>query len=98
MVYLHWNSQEGDEDVVNNQGFYIRFGHLLQIINKYIVPVEETSKQPIIEISTDPKENKMYIFPYQVSLDPRVCIISNYNEPVNSKEYYLNLELKHEGL
>ena len=33
----------------------------------------------------------MYVFPYQVSLDPRVCIVKNIKEPINSKKFYTSL-------
>jgi hypothetical protein len=33
----------------------------------------------------------MYTFPYQVSLDPRICLVKNpKTEPVNSKEYIIS--------
>ena len=92
MCYLHWNTGEDDEDLINDMGFYIRFGHLLDIINTKIVPLIKSSKKPIIKIDTDQWANKMYLFPYQVSLDPRVCIVkSGENEQISKKVYYNTL-------
>jgi hypothetical protein len=33
----------------------------------------------------------MYVFPYQVSLDPRVCIVGT-NEKLSRKIFYKNLK------
>ena len=95
MAYLHWNSGESDEDLINDQGFYIRFGHLLDILNKFIIPrIDDNTKDktPIIKIDSETSINKMYLFPYQVSLDPRVCIVNSDGEDVNTKKYYTTLK------
>ena len=92
MVYLHWNSGEDDEDKINDAGFYVRFGHLLDLINKKIIPKDSKSKSSIIKINADQWGNRMYLFPYQAAMEPRVCIFnSGKDEPVNSKIYYQTL-------
>jgi hypothetical protein len=92
MVYIHWNTGVDDEDVINDQGLYIRFGHLLDIIQSKIIPQIKSNQSPIIRIDTAANNNKMYLFPYQVSLDPRVCIVNSMDEDVNSKKYYTTLK------
>jgi len=95
IVYFNYNTQEDDEDTLNDEGFYIRFGHLLSYIQQFVIPrIEGTShplgESPIINIDSGQWSNKMYTLPFQVSLDPRVCIVHT-KEKVNSKEYYTSL-------
>ena len=95
IVYFNYNTQTDDEDVINDEGFYIRFGHLLDFLKERIIPkIEGTThplgEAPILDIDSGQWSNKMYTFPFQVSLDPRVCI-AHTQEKVNSKEYYTSL-------
>jgi len=90
-VYFSYNTLEDDEDLLNEDGFYIRFGHLLDFIRTQLLFKLKSTDTPIIQINNNTKDNKMYIFPYQVSLDPRVCIVRNDTEPINTKEYHTKL-------
>ncbi len=99
IIYLNYNTREDDEDVINDMGFYIRFGHLLDFIKERIIPRIKGSNinTPILDIDSSPLSNEMYTFPYQVSLDPRVCIVHT-EEKINTKEYYTSLPVwKKEG-
>ena len=88
VVYLNYNNEKDTE--INDSGFYMRFGHLLNFIQSYVIPKIENSETPILNIDFEWKTNKMYTFPYQVSLDPRVCII-NGGENVRNKSFFPNL-------
>jgi hypothetical protein len=91
IIYLNYNTREDDEDVVNDLGFYIRFGNLLDFIKERIIPkINTTQNNPILDIDSGQWSNEMYAFPYQVSLDPRVCIVHT-EEKINTKEYYTSL-------
>ena len=89
-LYFSYNDLENDEDVLNNEGFYIRFGHLINFIRDNIILKSKKSNEPIIEIDKDFETAKMYVFPYQVSLDPRVCIVGT-KEQISKKAFYTNL-------
>jgi hypothetical protein len=62
---------------------YLRLGALLNFIQDNILPKIDTSQTPysskpsIFKISYDTFDNIMYSLPNQISLDPRVCIVSN---------------------
>jgi hypothetical protein len=96
VVYLNYNSGVDDEDgPINDQGFYMRFAHLLKFIKQFVVPSIEYSNNngnevPMVNIDLDEWGTEMYIFPYQVSLDPRVCIV-NGEEKISEKEYFPQL-------
>jgi hypothetical protein len=85
VVYLNYNNEKDTE--INDSGFYMRFGHLLNFIQSYVVPRIENSETPILNIDFNQWTNKMYTFPYQVSLDPRVCIV-NGGENVRNKSFF----------
>jgi hypothetical protein len=89
VFYMNYNEGEDDEDAsINDAGFYMRWGHLLQYINNKIIPViKNNNKTPILKLDFDQWSNKMYTLPYQVSLDPRVCLI-NPVEDINNKKFY----------
>jgi len=92
VVYLNYNSGIDDQDLINDQGFYMRFAHLLKFIKQFVVPSIEYSDNngnevPMVDIDLDEWGTRMYIFPYQVSLDPRVCIV-NGGEKISEKEYF----------
>lgn len=89
VVYLNYNNEKDSE--INDSGFYMRFGHLLSFIQSYVVPKIENSLTPILNIDFNQWTNKMYTFPYQVSLDPRVCIV-NGGENVRNKSFFPTLK------
>jgi len=92
-IYFSYNTLIGDEDILNNDGFYVRLGHLLEFIQDNCIFKIQNSFEDSIKIDFDEESNKMYVFPYQVSLDPRVCIVStDTTEKINNKEYYKNLK------
>ena len=78
VIYLNYNDQENDIDEINPDGYYMRLGHLLEYINNNVVPkIEQPGNlQNIIAIDYGQWSNYMYIFPYQISLDPRVCVFN----------------------
>jgi len=91
VVYFSYNWGEDDEDqIIEDKGFYMRFGHLLSFLNEYIIPVVKESS-PIVKIDYNKWLTKMYTLPFQVSLDPRVCIVNASSEPVNTKKFFPNL-------
>jgi hypothetical protein len=79
VAYLNYNNGESTE--INDSGFYMRFGHLLDFIKLSVIPQISNSggggkKSPLVKIDNDQWNNKMYTLPYQISLDPRVCIVN----------------------
>jgi len=63
---------------------YLRLGALLNYVQNNILPkintsAEHTLKPPIFKINYDTFDNIMYSLPNQISLDPRVCIVTNLN-------------------
>ena len=95
-LYFSYNTLEDDEDKLNNEGFYVRFGHLIEFIKENAILKIEGSKDRIIEIDPDFENAKMYVFPYQVSLDPRVCIVGT-EEKLSKKIFYNNLPKWEDG-
>jgi hypothetical protein len=87
-VYANYNTLKSDDDLLNNEGLYVRFGHFLEFLQSQVVFKVKGTSNYLLSFDTDIKSNKMYTFPYQVSLDPRVCIVRNDKEPINSKKYY----------
>lgn len=98
VCYFNYSTGEGDSALINDSGFYMRFGHLLQFISEYVIPIiDQTAgpdgkEVPMIKIDYNQWANRMYVFSYQVSLDPRVCIVNGKPEPVNTKEFYYQLD------
>ena len=75
-------------------GYYMRFGHLLDFIRKYVIPNIHEGGKPVhkmLDIDSGVFNNPMYHFPFQVSLDPQVCIVNNIDEPVGTKHYFYQL-------
>ena len=89
ILYLNYLNGENDNNI-NDLGFYMRFGHLLDFIKQNIIPTNEQTNEKQIDIDTGQWNNFMHTFPYQVSLDPRVCIV-NSSEKVSSKLYFPEL-------
>jgi hypothetical protein len=76
----------------------MRFGHLLEFLNQYVIPAIKDTKingtqegVPIIGINNGPWDNFMYTVPYQVSLDPRVCIVKS-AEDISQKSWFQQLD------
>jgi GH24 family phage-related lysozyme (muramidase) len=91
VFFLNYNNMITDEDVVLDEGFYFRFGHIMDIINEKIITRIKSSNTPLLGIDTGQWSNYMYTFPYQVSLDPRICLVRNPpEEPINSKEFIIS--------
>jgi hypothetical protein len=93
IVYFSYNNAD-----LSDLGFYMRLGYLLEFIKSDVIPKNKDTDQPIINIDThtggdasDGLTNRMYAMPYQVSLDPRVCIV-NGRELVNTKNFYKELD------
>ena len=89
VVYFNYNNSDIDNTM--DSGYYMRLGHLLEFIQGEVIPRDSSTRKPIIRIDTTTNYTKMYTMPYQVSLDPRVCIV-NGREKVNSKEFYPELD------
>jgi hypothetical protein len=73
----------------------MRFGHLLDFIKLSVIPQISNSggggkKSPLVKIDNDQWNNKMYTLPYQISLDPRVCIVNGV-EKINTKDFFPQL-------
>jgi hypothetical protein len=91
VFFLNYNNMVTDEDVVLDEGFYFRFGHILELINEKIITRIASSNEPLLGIDSGQWSNYMYTFPYQVSLDPRICLVKNPSqEPINSKEFIIS--------
>jgi hypothetical protein len=64
-------------------GYYMRFGHLLNFLDNYVIPKSGKSNK-IVKIAYG--ISKMYRHPCQYSADPRVCLVAvPSKEPINSK-------------
>jgi hypothetical protein len=90
VVYLNYNDGENDSDFINDTGFYMRLGHLLEFIRNFVLPKIDGTEQPIVDINYDTWSNLMYAVPYQVSFDPRVCIV-NGGELISKKDFFPTL-------
>jgi hypothetical protein len=100
VLYLNYTNGPDAEGVKGTQdsGFYMRFGHLLEFLNQYVIPtIKDTTIKgtkngvPIIGINNGPWDSFMYTVPYQVSLDPRVCIVKS-AEDVSQKSWFQQLD------
>jgi len=75
-------------------GYYIRFEHLIEIIRTYVLPEivpDNGANQKLLKIDSEVFENLMYNIPFQVSLDPQVCLVNGLDEEVGTKKYYNQL-------
>ena len=78
VFYLDYNnSDDDDSEVINDFGFYMRFEHLLSYIRNHVLPKVKGTSSPIIDIDYSTWSNLMYLFPGQISLDPRVCLVNS---------------------
>ena len=89
VFYLDYNnSDDDDSEVINDFGFYMRFEHLLSYIRNKVLPKIKGTTSPIIDIDYSTWSNLMYLFPEQISLDPRVCLV---NSSFNTNTLYPEL-------
>jgi hypothetical protein len=63
----------GENELINTQ-YYIRLGSLLAFIEKNIIP-KYNPNSPILKIDYNPETNLIYYNDFQVSADPRICLI-----------------------
>jgi hypothetical protein len=83
IIRLNTMKEESGSDYRRDyESYYIRMGNFLQFLNDYAIPKKKTDDKNIININFE--SNPMYRAPYQISFDPRVCIVYN-TEPLNSK-------------
>ena len=74
-----------DNDFDNNNQYYIRLRHFIDILNKYVLVKDIKSGTPLVRISVDEGdhmggEDKPLLclaHPLQLSIDPSVCLIKN---------------------
>jgi hypothetical protein len=97
VCYINYNNETDDTDEINDDGFYMRLGHLLAFIQDNIVPKVEGTEEPILNIDYSRWSNFMKYFPYQVSFDPRVCIVRSESVKIgdlgsNQKLYWKQLD------
>lgn len=59
---------------------YIRFGDFLYYIQNSILPIYQNGndKTPLVYLDFDLKTNLAYFNPFQISADPRVCVINTF--------------------
>ena len=90
MVQADNSWYEGKYYETDNQSYYIRFGYLLQFLEEFLIPtMDNTNKTKIIKLNTK-DICPMYKAPYQMSFDPRVCIVNN-TEKLNTKHAFPEL-------
>jgi len=63
-----------DEETELNTQYYIRLGSLLSFIETQIIP-KYNPNSPILKIDYNPETNLIYYNDFQISADPRVCLI-----------------------
>jgi hypothetical protein len=75
-------------DGYKNTMHYIRFGTLLYFIQNSILPVyvKGKSQVPLVFIDYDSDSNIAYFNPFQISADPRVCVINTQIKGINDNE------------
>jgi len=75
-------------DGYKNTMHYIRFGTLLYFIQNSILPVYVNGKSqvPLVFIDYDSDSNIAYFNPFQISSDPRVCVINTQIKGTNDNE------------
>ena len=97
-IYIAYNDGTGDEDdMLADKGYYIRLGHLFDIINNHIIP-KGNSLSPITSIN-GAHYTPMYKQLGQISYDPEVCIVASRREETithtGNKEFFENLPQWH---
>lgn len=86
-----WFRNEEKIKSEKNETYYIRFGELLRYIQSDILPVFANNdvQYPIVDINFDTQKNVMAIFPNQIAIDPRICIVntSYFSPPPKDKPF-----------
>lgn len=81
--------QHPDDDELR---YYIRFGNFLDFIQKHILIYFHNGGEkpfPIVNLDYDSETNIMPIYPNQISLDPKVCLIrTNYFSPPAKRDFF----------
>ena len=82
-IELKYINQEDD------QFHYIRLGSFLEFIEKNIIYSVKNGNDsiPIIHFDYDEKSNIMYSHPYQISMDPTICVINKNINDINGRFY-----------
>ena len=97
VCYFNYNmgdSQGQGEATINEKGLYMRLGHILSYINKYVIPFSNGNpNNKIVNIDNVSKSNYMRVTPYAFSYDPRVCIV-NGRLPAIAEEHTFFPELE----
>jgi len=62
----------------NFHQYYCRLGNFLEFIEKYVMYQVTTGDKtlPLMKFDYDTESNLMYLNPLQISVDPRVCVVS----------------------
>ena len=81
IAFWPWNWKD-------NNMYYIRFGALLYFIQNSILPVYKkgNSQTPLIFIDYTTENNLAYFNPFQVSADPRICVINTQIKGTHNNE------------
>lgn len=69
------------------QKYFVRFGALLEVLEKRIIPKNKKTGKPIVTIDYNPTTNIIAIDTYTVPADPSVCIFKRVNVPVYEGTY-----------
>ena len=72
--YISQTFKITDGEFPSNTQYYIRLGSLLAFIENKIIP-KFNSNSPILKIDYNPISNLIYYNDFQVSADPRICLI-----------------------
>ena len=81
------NYRGEDDSFLMDSSYFMRLGLLLQFIDDKAIPLEESTRNKIINIHTDQWDsNRMFHFPYQQSHDPKVCIVRA-KVPISTTEF-----------
>ena len=92
VMFIDYENPQKENTNDSSTGYYMRFGHLLDFLDKYVVPRSKTNKSvKIVKIYSE--QSLMYRHPYQYSADPRVCLVAiPKNEPINSKTFLVGAD------
>jgi len=72
----YFNYVEEDDSAVKDNGFYMRFGHLLDFLKEQCLPKNNQDGTPMFQIRSGMWSSRMIYYPNQISFDPRVCIVN----------------------
>ncbi len=93
VLFINYENRGANEND-SSTGYYMRFGHLLNFLDNYVVPKSQSNgTTKIVKISYGISE--MYRHPYQYSADPRVCVVAiPSKEPVRTKLFLVGVDEK----